>query len=63
MVKFLADLNQCGSVAMDESEIVFRERYRQVITEGLSEMPPALQKPKNAENQLKKEDELKNQKN
>lgn len=45
-----------------ESEIVFRERYRQVITEGLSEMPPALQKPKNAENQLKKRGRVKKSK-
>lgn len=45
-----------------ESEIVFRERYRQVITGGLTEMPPAPEKPKNAEGQLKKRGRVKKSK-
>ena len=51
------------NIVPSELEIAFRERYRLVITEGLSEMPPAPQKPKNLEVNLKKEDESKNQKN
>lgn len=51
------------NIVPSELEIAFRERYRLVITEGLSEMPPAPQKPKNLEVNLKKENESKNQKN
>jgi transposase len=59
-----------GSIAMDEmrdavaasetntvvgeAEVVFRERYRQIIKEGLAEMPPAPEKPKDADGKVKR---------
>ena len=37
-----------------EKEVVLRERYRQIIKEGLAEMPPAPEKQKDADGKTKR---------
>jgi transposase len=37
-----------------EAEVVFRERYREIIKEGLAEMPPALEKSKDEDGHKKR---------
>ena len=42
------------NTVVGEAEIVFRERYRQIIKAGLSEMPPAPEKQKDADGKTKR---------
>jgi transposase len=42
------------NTVVGEAEVMFRERYRQIIKEGQAEMPPTPEKPKNTDGKVKR---------